>query len=163
MEDLCEILRPKMPFKDYANYEDWKVHFERYIEKVENEVILIGSSLGGIFLMKYLSENIYPKKIISLYIVGSAFDGTGRKYIAGCFYLPKDLSRVEINCKNINLLFSVDDDIVPIFHAEKYKEKLPSASIFKYPDINGHFKIKEFTEIITMIRNDIKNHHQQNI
>src|SRR4051812_8478973 len=60
-----EITRPRMPLQDNAKYEEWKVHFERYVPKLKNNCILIGNSLGGIFLAKYLSENKFPKKILS--------------------------------------------------------------------------------------------------
>src|SRR3989344_4173979 len=58
-----EVIKPRMPLQDNARYDDWKIHFERYLPKLKNHIILIGSSLGGIFLAKYLSENKFPKKI----------------------------------------------------------------------------------------------------
>ena len=58
-----KIIRPRMPLQDNARYEEWKIHFERHIPYLKDNIILIGSSLGGIFLAKYLSENksIYYK------------------------------------------------------------------------------------------------------
>ncbi|MFH0804965.1 MAG: hypothetical protein V1916_02085, partial [Patescibacteria group bacterium] len=44
------VIRPRMPLGDNARYSDWKIHFERHIPYLKNGVILIGSSLGGIFL-----------------------------------------------------------------------------------------------------------------
>ena len=58
-----EIIRPQMPLAENAKYSDWKIYFERHIPYLKNNIILIGSSLGGIFLAKYLSENKFPKKI----------------------------------------------------------------------------------------------------
>ena len=60
------------------------------------------------------------------------------------------------NSKNLNLLFSKDDPIVPVSHAEKYRKKLKNANIVIYESKNGHFKISEFPEIIKMLKNDIK-------
>jgi len=155
--DYCKIIKPRMPLEDNAKYEDWKIHFERYLSLLENEIILIGSSLGGMFLAKYLSENIISKKIISLYLICPPFDGSNRKYIAGGFDLNSDLSKIEKNCQNIKILFSEDDDIVPVSHAKKYEEKLKSAKVIIYKSKNGHFRIKEFPEIVEMIKNDLKN------
>jgi predicted alpha/beta hydrolase family esterase len=56
------IIRPRMPLSDNAKYEDWKIYFERFIPLLNDNVIFIGSSLGGIFLAKYLSEHKFPKK-----------------------------------------------------------------------------------------------------
>ncbi|MBD3208278.1 MAG: hypothetical protein GF370_02410, partial [Candidatus Nealsonbacteria bacterium] len=71
-----EIIRPRMPLQDNAKYSDWKIHFERHIPYFKNNIILIGNSLGGIFLAKYLSENRFPKKILSIYLVCPPFDDT---------------------------------------------------------------------------------------
>ena len=52
-----------MPCKFMVDYEAWKIWFERHFQFLQKEVILIGWSLGGRFLLKYLSENKFPFKI----------------------------------------------------------------------------------------------------
>lgn len=150
-----EIIRPRMPLQDDAKYEDWKIHFERYFPYLRNNVILIGCSLGGIFLAKYLSENEFPKKILSVYLVCPPFDNTlpGEDLVGG-FKLKVDLSLIEKSIKNLTLLFSRDDETVPVAHAEKYRNKLPEAKIIIYKNKNGHFKISKFPEIVKMIKED---------
>jgi len=152
-----QIIRPRMPLQDFAKYSDWKTHFERYIPYLKNGVILIGSSLGGIFLAKYLSDNRFPKKILSTYLICPPFDNTlPNDLLAGGFKLKPDLSLLEKNSKNLYLLFSKDDEIVPVFHAKKYGQKLKNAKIIVYESKNGHFKISKFPEIVAMIKKDIK-------
>ena len=68
-----KIIKPRMPLQDNAKYKEWKIHFEKHFPQLKNNIILIGSSLGGIFLAKYLSENKFllfknlfiPKCLIS--------------------------------------------------------------------------------------------------
>ena len=152
-----QIIKPIMPLQDNAKYNDWKIYFKRHIEKLNNNFILIGESLGGIFLAKYLSENKIPKKILSVYLVCPPFDNTlPEEDLVGGFKLQSDLSMIEKNCKNINLLFSEDDDCVPVNHSEKYRKKLKNPNIIIYKSKNGHFNISKFPEIIKMINNDIK-------
>jgi predicted alpha/beta hydrolase family esterase len=152
-----EIIRPRFPLSENAKYEDWKIFFERYIPFLRNNVILIGGSLGGIFLAKYLSENKFPKKILSTYLVCSPFDDTCfHEDLVGGFKLKSDLSLIEKNSKNLTLLFSKDDDDVPVSHAEKYRNKLKNPKIIIYKSKNGHFKISRFPELVKMIRNDVK-------
>ena len=62
---------------------------------------------------------------------------------------------LEKSTKNLYLLFSKDDDVVPISHAEKYRKKLKHAKIILYKNKNGHFEIQEFPEIIEMIKKDL--------
>ena len=153
-----EIIRPRMPLSDNSKYEDWKIHFERHFPYLRNNIILIGGSLGGIFLAKCLSENKFPKKILATYLVCPPFDDTVvGEDLAGGFKLKPDLSLLEKNSKNLYLMFSKDDDSVPISHAEKYRKKLSNAKIIIYKSKNGHFKISKFPEIVKMIKNDIIN------
>lgn len=155
----CKIIRPLMPLHINAKYEEWKIHFERYFPYLENNIILIGLSLGGIFFAKYLSENKFPKKILSTYLIAAPFDDTlplPEEDLVGGFKLKSDLSMIEKNSPNLHLLFSKDDDVVPISHAEKFRKKLKNANIIIYKNKNGHFRISEFPEIIKMIKNDIK-------
>ena len=152
-----EIIRPHMPLPDDAKYDEWKIHFERYLPYLRNNIILIGSSLGGIFLAKYLSENKFHKKILSIYLIGAPFDNTlSGEDLVGGFKLKADLSLIGKNSEKLNLLFSKDDDIVPVSHAKKYKDKLKNVNVIIYNNITGHFKISKFPEIIKMIKKDAK-------
>lgn len=156
LDKYCDIIRPRMPLEDNARYNERKIYFERYIPLLQDDCILIGRSLGGIFLAKYLSENKFPKKILSVYLVCPPFDNTSpTEDLVWGFRLLSDLSLLEKNCKNVSLLFSADDEAVPVSHAEKYRKKLPHATITIYDDKNGHFMIEEFPEIIDMIKKDI--------
>ncbi len=150
-----EIIRPQMPSNDNARYGDWKIHFEKHFSFLKNRLVLIGISLGGIFLAKYLSENKFPKKILSTYLICPPFDETlpGRGS-AGGFKLRRKLSLLEKNSPRLVLLFSKDDDIVPVADAKKYGERLEKAKIIIYKSKNGHFRISSFPELVKMIKND---------
>ncbi len=153
-----DIIKPRMPLADNAKYEDWKIHFERHFPYLKNNIILIGGSLGGIFLAKYLSENKFPKRILSLYLVCPPYDNSlpGEDLVGG-FKLPVNLLRLDNCSRNVSLLFSQDDEVVPVSHAEKYRKKLKKANIIILNGKNGHFKVSEFPEIVEMIKEDLKN------
>lgn len=152
-----QIIRPRMPLQDDAHYEDWKIYFERHLPYLRRGVILVGWSLGGIFLAKYLSEHTLPKKAVSVYLICPPFDNTvvGEDLVSG-FKLKSNLSLLEKNTKNLYLMFSEDDDCVPVSHAEKYRKKLKNADIIIYKSKNGHFQISKFPEIVRMIKADSK-------
>jgi len=151
-----EIIRPRMPLQDNAQYRDWKIYFERHIPYLKNNSILIGSSLGGIFLAQYLSENKLPHKALSVYLVCPPFDDSVEgENIVGGFKLRADLSLLEKNSKNLYIFFSKDDETVPVTHAEKYRKKLKKARIVIYKSKNGHFQISTFPEIVEMIKSDV--------
>ncbi len=152
-----EIIKPRMPLQDNAKYDEWKIHFERFFPQLRNNIILIGSSLGGIFIAKYLSEHKFPKKILSTYLICPPYDNTleGEDLVGG-FRLKSNLTLLERNSKNLYLMFSKDDDVVPVSHAEKFRKKLKNANFIIYESKNGHFKISEFPEIVKMIKADVK-------
>lgn len=152
-----EIIRPSMPLKDNACYEDWKIHFERYLPFLRSKTILIGSSLGGIFLAKYLAENKLRKKFLAVFLISPPFDNSlPHEDLVGGFRLPSDLSQLENSCRRLYLLFSEQDQVVPVDQAAKYALKLKQATIKIYPHISGHFQIAELPELVNFIKKDLK-------
>ena len=94
-----EVITPKMPNSLNAKYIEWKIWFEKLIPFLEKEAVLVGHSLGGTFLAKYLSENKFPKKIPGTFLVAAPFneDKTGRRtnYSLADFRLSKSLNLFE--------------------------------------------------------------------
>jgi predicted alpha/beta hydrolase family esterase len=68
------VYLPQMPNKQNAQYEEWKILFEKIVEKLDNNFILIGHSLGAMFIVKYLSENTVNKKIEKTLLLATPFD-----------------------------------------------------------------------------------------
>ena len=60
--DNYDVLLPRMPNKDDARYLEWAIYFNNFSNQLDDDLILMGNSLGGIFLAKYLSENKFNKK-----------------------------------------------------------------------------------------------------
>lgn len=155
--DQVDIIRPRMPQVENAKYSEWKIHFERHIPLLHDNIILIGVSLGGIFLAKYSAENTLPIQILSTYLVCPPYDNSlPEEDLVGGFRLPADLSLLEKNAQNLYLLFSKDDPIVPPSQAQKYAKKLQCAKHTIYESKNGHFQIAEFPEIVQMIQHDLQ-------
>ena len=153
-----EVTNPRMPLQDYSQYKYWKPYFERFLPLLGKDFILIGESLGAIFLAKYLSENKLKNKALSVYLVCASFDDTlPHEDLVGGFKLGKDLSLLEHNTKNLHLLFSKDDDVVPVSHAEKYRKKLTDkANIMILKGKKGHFNVSKLPEIVRLINADVR-------
>jgi predicted alpha/beta hydrolase family esterase len=102
LSDHFDTIRIDMPNTMNAKYEEWKIWFEKYFkhihgthhhlthkttleriaekkhdEDTHTKLILIGHSLGGTFLMKYLSESGFPRGIDALHLVAPALDDDG--------------------------------------------------------------------------------------
>lgn len=147
-----QIIKPTFPNKDNAKYKEWKITFEKYLEILDNKIILIGFSLGGIFLAKYLSENKIKKEILGVFLVAPPFDGkNSTEDFGGGFNLKQNLSKLN-KINNLHLFFSKNDAVVPIQNAFKYKGKLSNAKLHIYEDKKGHFITQNFKELLTEIK-----------
>ncbi len=150
-----EVVLPKMPNPSNAKYTEWKIWFEKLFPFLEEEVVLVGHSLGGIFLVKYLSENKLPKKILATLLVSAPYDGKGPKYSFSDFKLKKDLEKLQSQSKELIFYHSCDDEVVPFVDFKKYKKALPSA-IYKEFKNRGHFDQANFPEIVKDIKKVFK-------
>jgi hypothetical protein len=148
--DNFEVLAPRMPNKTNACYGEWKIWFERIIPFLNNNVVFVGHSLGGIFLAKYLSENSFPKKIRAVLLVAAPFGGEGESLAD--FVLPFSLEKLSLQSGSVYLLHSTDDQVVPFDQFYKYKKNLPDAETLIFAD-KGHFNQESFPEIVELIRN----------
>ena len=156
-EDLgeeFEVFMPSMPNSHNAKYEEWKIWFERHYDYLQDGVILVGWSLGGMFLAKYLSEN-KPKVAIKALVLlaapcGSYDDPEGND--SGTFQFdPQQLPEISKNVKNISIWHSEDDFVVPFEHVRTYEKYLPEAEIVLFSDKN-HFLVPTLSELISKIK-----------
>lgn len=150
-----ELTKPRMPLQDYAQYEDWKLWFERHVPFIQDGIVLVGYSLGGIFLAQYLSENKLPVHPKHVYLIAAPFDDelTGEDLVGG-FELGDDLSELQAQTKKLTFMFSEDDETIPKQQIEKFRLKLPKAEYIVYESKGGHFRVEEFPELIEMIQAD---------
>lgn len=140
-----QVLFPRMPNKDNADYVEWSIWFERLFPYVIENSIIIGHSLGGIFLVKYLSSKKFPKKIKRLILVSAPFFDI--KQGNNNFNIPQDFGLLEEQSKDILLFHSENDTVVPIENVYKYGKKLKKAKINIVKN-RGHFNQESFPEII---------------
>jgi len=146
-----DVLLPKMPNPMNAKYNEWKILFKKIASLLDDNVILIGHSLGAIFLVKYLSENKFPQKILATMLVSPPYDDEGMEESLGDFVLPKSLNKFNRQGGRIFIYQSKDDSVVPHSHLEKYKKALPKAIIREFRK-RGHFDQPSFPELIKDIR-----------
>lgn len=145
-----EITLPRMPNANNAKYSEWKLWFEKYILLVEDGVVLIGHSLGGIFLAKFLAEEVFPKKIAGTFLVAAPYDEDGDRNIVE-FVLPESLELLRKQGGRIHLYHSSDDPIVSFHELDKYHMALPEAIVRTFED-RGHFDQEELPELVNAIK-----------
>ena len=143
----------RMPNSMNAKYSEWKIWFEKYISFMQEEVILLGTSLGAVFLAKYLSENNFPKKIKATFLVAPPYDEDETEgSTLPEFAITATLSKLEEQAGELYFYFSKDDPVVAFTEMEKYQKELPRATFRIFED-RMHFNMEEFPEIVEDIKN----------
>lgn len=151
MGENFDILAPRMPNGTNARYDEWKIWFERLIPLFDENIVFIGHSLGGVFLAKYLSENLIPKKLKAVILVAAPFTDKGTGRSLADFKLPSSLEKFTEQGGQIYLFQSKDDPEVPFEQVEMYEKSLSSAKTMIFED-RGHFLQESFPEIIELIK-----------
>jgi uncharacterized protein len=149
--DGFQVLQPKMPNKLNASYAEWSIWFEKYLPYAQDDVILVGHSLGGIFLAKWLAENEFPKRIAATFLIAAPAEATGPEDSLADFVLPEDLFPFAKQGGRIVLYFSKDDPVVPVSHKDIYVRRIPRAETMLFQE-RGHFLQEEFPELVAAIK-----------
>lgn len=148
-----DVLLTQMPNNRNSQYSEWKIWFERIVELLNEKVIFIGHSLGGIFLAKYLSEERYPKRIIATLLVAAPYN-TPTKHPLADFNLSDDLTfmkNFEKQGGKILIYQDKEDTIVPFSNCEDYKKAISSAEL-KISKGYNHFNQLDFPELVSDIK-----------
>lgn len=153
LSDNFEVIEPVMPNKANAKYKAWKIWFEKLFPYLNNnKIILIWSSLGWSFLIKYLSENEFPKEIAELHLVAPVLTDEWLidEYI--CDFAPQEskVANIEKKSKKVFLYFSEDDPILPFKQYFEFKKLLKNSKFFIFQD-RGHFSQPAFPELLENI------------
>lgn len=155
LSDRFESFSPDMPAIQNASYPAWKIWFEKLFPYLnDRKLVFIAHSLGGIFIAKYLSENTFPKRIEQLHLVGPVLDNEGLigESVASFGFDTNQLSRIVPQCGEIHIWSSVDDPVVPYFHAERYYKALENSILHTFSD-RGHFSAQpSFVELFLEVQ-----------
>lgn len=149
--DDYEVLVPKMPNGTNVKYLEWCIWFERCLPFMRHDVILIGHSLGGIFLAKYLAEHAVPITIKATILIAAPFDKTLTVESLTDFVLPETLDALVQSGGKIYLIHSKDDPVVPYEEVEVYHRLLPQSQILSFDD-RQHFNQKHFPELVELVK-----------
>lgn len=147
-----DVFLPRMPNNTNAQYTDWKKMFEKVMDKVDENVVLVGHSLGALFLTKYLSENSPSKKVRSVFLVAAPFDDASKESLGSFGIDANKVGNIQEKVDSIFLYFSKDDPMVSFAEADKYTQRLPQATL-RTLDGRGHFRQEQFPELVRDLQN----------
>lgn len=150
LDNDYQVLLPSMPNKTNARYSEWSARFTHLAEIIEDDCILIGHSLGAIFLAKYLSENKFPRRIKATVLVAAPYNDESGEDLTD-FKLDAVTEHFSEQAGKVIFFFGSDDPVIPISEMEKFKRDVPNADyhVLSAPD---HFMRVDFPELVTSLK-----------
>ena len=148
--DGFEVIRPKMPNAQNAKYLEWRIWFMKVLPFLKDGVLLVGHSLGGIFLAKYLNEEKIALNVQGTWLIAPPFQVGANESLAD-FTLGDSLERLAAQGGQITFYHSQDDPVVPFANLNEYQKRLPNAKVRIFND-RLHFNQPELPEIVEEIR-----------
>ena len=146
-----DVRYPRMPNEADPKYAPWKATIAKELAASDDDVIVVGHSLGGSMLLKYLSEAHVKRQIVGLHIIAAPFVGADEFWTDDTTALPKDVAARLAGIKRIFLYHSRDDETIPFAHLGLYAARLPRATIREYDD-RGHQFGNDLSDVAKDIR-----------
>ncbi len=157
LEDKYEFITMKRPLVDNADFSVWKIMFEKYFVKLNTEnLTIVSHSLGTIFILKYLVENGFNKKIKQLHLVSPIVSNDFQPVddIEDTATFTFDISKISEIKKyvdDLHIWHSTDDTMCIYKNAEYIKQEIPESTLHTFSD-RGHFLQSTFWELFDVLR-----------
>jgi predicted alpha/beta hydrolase family esterase len=145
------VLRyPQMPGESKPEMQRWKAEVAKELEALEGKVILVGHSVGGVAVLRYLSEERVEKPIAGLFLLAApSWDEENWNF--DDLRLPRDLAAKLSRIPRVFLYHNRDDEIVPFSHLALHAARLPGAVVHE-SDKGGH----QFGNDLANVASDIR-------
>ena len=142
-----EILFPLIEKPKSPTYEKFKNMFALAFAKITEPVILIGHSLGGSTLLKYLSEEKPDISALALFLISTPHWKSNMKE----FQLKENFQASIKNIPAIFLYHSKNDTEVRFENLEFYEKTFTTATVRKLPG-KEHIFSKGLPELVSDIK-----------
>jgi hypothetical protein len=118
---------PRMPHEDEPDYERWCPVIGQSLARGTGPVVLVGHSVGGYLLIKYLVSGRATSPIVAVCIIAAPFPSGDPAWSIDGFELPRDFAEHLPRETPVLLYASEDDEIVPFAHRDLYAAAIPHA------------------------------------
>jgi predicted alpha/beta hydrolase family esterase len=147
LQERFQVLFPIIEDASSPTYAKFKDLFKLAFAEITEPVILVGHSLGGSTLLKYLSEEKPDVSILGLFLISTPFWKSNMKD----FQLKENFQASLKDIPQIFLYHSKKDTAVSIDHLEFYENAFKTAVVHK---LNGseHAFSKGLPELVADIK-----------
>lgn len=144
-----DVLTPTFPNGFNAQYNEWVIYFEKIVPFLHDGYSLVGHSLGGMFLAKYLHTHVLPVKARHIILVAARYGETPEKS-SGSFLVESAVG-LDRSADQVHLFHSKDDSTVDFDSLGLFASDIPSAITHIFDD-RGHFIDSTFPEVLEILQ-----------
>lgn len=124
---------PAMPNTDEPQLNEWLPHLSETIGKPDEELVLIGHSLGNVTIMRYLESLPADQQVGKVIMVAAFTDQLGFKELENFFETRLDFESIKPKAENGFVVIQSDNDpYVSAQYGERLKEELEAKLIVKH-------------------------------
>lgn len=132
-----EVHYPQIPAEENCPYPSWSAEIDARLASMKGPVALVGHSIGGSVLLKYLCDRPSPSRITGLSVIAAPYWGADPSWRWDEMTLPADATVRLAGDWPLVFHHSRDGEIVPFSHLALYAARLPRAMVREY-DGRGH-------------------------
>lgn len=150
-----QVTVPAMPDTDSPQLDKWLPYLQELIGEPDDELVLIGHSIGTVTIMRYLELLPEGVRISKAVLVAAFTDPLGFKELENFFIKPLEFSAIRLKAKDgFTLVQSDNDQYVAAQYGTRLKDELDAKLIIKHGvyhmsgDIDGEDTHLELAEVI---------------
>lgn len=119
-----EVIVPAMPNPNLPVMQEWLAKLSSVIKKPDENVYLVGHSLGVIAILRYLESLGQNDKIGGAVLVAGFPEPIGYEELNSFFHKPLDYDHIKRIVKKFVAIHSDNDPYVPLQNGQLLKDKL---------------------------------------
>ncbi|MDE1846002.1 MAG: serine hydrolase family protein [Candidatus Micrarchaeota archaeon] len=156
-----------MPDTRYPNMERWNEHLSKQIGKSDKNTFLVGHSLGGQAILRYLANQKGKAKLGGALIVASWINRrkkrfaskANKKLIAPWLRTPFAWNKIRSHARSFTAIYSDNDPYVPMSAGRELKQKLGAKFVLAHN--KWHFNSAKYPIILEELLSLIERSNQK--
>jgi len=145
-----EIRYPLVPNEADPTYADWRTALEKEFDRLDEDAIVIGHSLGGAILIRALAECRLKSALTAVILIAAPFVGEGGWKSENTELRQDIAARLPVGVP-VLLFHGTKDEVAPVEHVDLYAETIPRALVRR---LNG--RDHQLNNDLSVVANDIR-------
>ena len=127
-----KVIVPDMPDSDPPKLVTWLPHLKQIVGEPDEELVLIGHSIGTVTIMRYL-ESLDIGRVGKVILVAGFTDQLGFRELENFFDTTLDFSKIKTKSRHGFVVIQSDNDpFVSVQYGERLKEELGASLVIKH-------------------------------